>query len=941
MRIKTLAINRFGQFDNQRIHLPDVPFVIIYGENESGKSTMMHFILNTLFGYPSKSELAKWMPAGETSRFGGSLTFFGDDGRRFTLERMYREKDRPRLFIGNGGTGDIDALFRGMDRLLYQSVFCFDLEGLRGIDKMKPADLNDFLLGAGMLGSGRLTRIEQELRKKSGGLFKKGGRRPDINRLLNDLEKEQAALKKWERKLDDYRLLQERIHKEQAKIEALDRERRTVEQTAREMASFLTLKPVMTSYRALEKELENAGPLTSFPENGREKYDAWTTRIVETESEKAVLLEKINQLDASIQEITIDKTWLEEEENIAALSRSAALDARNLQEIQRTGEDLRRHKAEYHRLLEQLGERWTTEKVLGASIDYAFKNEWKEKTERWREVTAKRKDAARALSDQEETVRQISRRMDILKRQGEAIAAGAENQRVRPHAAKFPPPVRVMAAALLSSVGLGAAAWTYITPGAGIFVFLSGVFFSVLFSLSFIRFFRSGSMDLPINEMKKSDRTRREAELHVLSGQLAQAEGTLQQRKADIGRLKNEMASRERSVMACLAAHGYETERPEWAAETVALIEEARRLLSKIDMLEEIYASKKDEHERFEREKERLAGRLNLQGASISSLEKQLALAKEKERQASEWKKQRDVYTKQQTALQAKLDRFRAACARLIEQAGVKTEQQFFTAARRFEHLSEIRKKRDERYLQLLEITGGEAALKRYLHELDEGKWENTTETELKERIAAISEEKKAAGERMIRYQAECRSVEGSRSYRDALDRDQSLRTALLRKAREWAVYRTADWAIEKVKNRYRKEKLPKVLSTAQRYFCQMTGGAYMALFLEEADGFIAERSDGRHFMAAELSRGTAEQLYLSLRLALTEIFDTPETLPLIIDDGLVNFDSCRAEQVYSLLSKVSESRQVVLFTCHRSAFMHQHPESILSLSDVNRRVFS
>src|SRR5439155_18200022 len=66
-----------------------------------------------------------------------------------------------------------------------------------------------------------------------------------------------------------------------------------------------------------------------------------------------------------------------------------------------------------------------------------------------------------------------------------------------------------------------------------------------------------------------------------------------------------------------------------------------------------------------------------------------------------------------------------------------------------------------------------------------------------------------------------------------------------------------------------------------------------------------------------ELSRGTAEQLYLCLRLALaSEFARRAESLPLIMDDVLVNFDPVRARAVARELVRFAERRQILIFTC-------------------------
>jgi uncharacterized protein YhaN len=67
------------------------------------------------------------------------------------------------------------------------------------------------------------------------------------------------------------------------------------------------------------------------------------------------------------------------------------------------------------------------------------------------------------------------------------------------------------------------------------------------------------------------------------------------------------------------------------------------------------------------------------------------------------------------------------------------------------------------------------------------------------------------------------------------------------------------------------------------------------------------------------MSDGTADQLYLSLRLAgLEHYLDANEPMPFIVDDILIKFDNTRAVAALKALAELSERTQVVFFTHHR-----------------------
>ena len=59
MKIKELRLKNFGKFTNKEIHFSD-GMNVIYGENESGKSTLYTFIRAMLFG------LERGIPDGST-----------------------------------------------------------------------------------------------------------------------------------------------------------------------------------------------------------------------------------------------------------------------------------------------------------------------------------------------------------------------------------------------------------------------------------------------------------------------------------------------------------------------------------------------------------------------------------------------------------------------------------------------------------------------------------------------------------------------------------------------------------------------------------------------------------------------------------------------------------------------------------------------------------
>ncbi|HTX69494.1 MAG TPA: hypothetical protein VMH50_10165 [Thermoleophilia bacterium] len=83
-------------------------------------------------------------------------------------------------------------------------------------------------------------------------------------------------------------------------------------------------------------------------------------------------------------------------------------------------------------------------------------------------------------------------------------------------------------------------------------------------------------------------------------------------------------------------------------------------------------------------------------------------------------------------------------------------------------------------------------------------------------------------------------------------------------------------------------------------------------------ESIVVIDSSGVRKSPEQLSTGTKQQLYLSIRLALVRMFAArSEPLPIVMDDCLVNFDPVRAGSLAALLTERSADGQALLFTCH------------------------
>jgi uncharacterized protein YhaN len=138
---------------------------------------------------------------------------------------------------------------------------------------------------------------------------------------------------------------------------------------------------------------------------------------------------------------------------------------------------------------------------------------------------------------------------------------------------------------------------------------------------------------------------------------------------------------------------------------------------------------------------------------------------------------------------------------------------------------------------------------------------------------------------------------------------------------------RDRKWVLAKLlreaDRRFREEHQPDLLRRAGSYLRHLTGGRYERLVVDERDGADLFKVVGPGLpapvaLAPPVSTGTLEQAYLSLRLAIVDHLDQgAELLPLFIDEVFVNWDQERRARGLEVMARISEQRQVFVFTCH------------------------
>jgi uncharacterized protein YhaN len=196
----------------------------------------------------------------------------------------------------------------------------------------------------------------------------------------------------------------------------------------------------------------------------------------------------------------------------------------------------------------------------------------------------------------------------------------------------------------------------------------------------------------------------------------------------------------------------------------------------------------------------------------------------------------------------------------------------------------------------------------------------------LAERIESLNRERREADEKVGGHRADLARMDGSAKAADAGEEAESLRARARSSVEQYARLRLASAVLRAGVERYRKKAQDPVLGRASDLFAALTLGSFSGLTVDydSADepvlvGVRPGAGDGGVFVGvAAMSEGTADQLYLALRLAALETFlDRHEPLPLVVDDILIQFDDARTRATLAVLADLSRRTQVLVFTHH------------------------
>jgi uncharacterized protein YhaN len=204
---------------------------------------------------------------------------------------------------------------------------------------------------------------------------------------------------------------------------------------------------------------------------------------------------------------------------------------------------------------------------------------------------------------------------------------------------------------------------------------------------------------------------------------------------------------------------------------------------------------------------------------------------------------------------------------------------------------------------------------------------------ELYQEVQALEEKLASLQEHFGRLDERREQLESAEELSVLRQRRKGLLAELREVANRWSVLTICLRFLQKGRQIYEKERKQPVLRESEHFFRTITKGRFHAIVAPHGEESIeVVGANGSRYQLDILSRGTAEQLYLSLRFGYIQEFGRrARPLPVVMDDILVNFDPQRALASISAILELADRNQILFFTCH--------PETVSLIKEHNQNI--
>jgi len=925
MKIRDLHINDFGIIQSQSVTGLGDGVNIIGGPNRAGKTTFMQVLRYLGYKFPRSDILP---PPQVAYRVRATLIL--DDGEEVVLERDGHSDPLIKSLANNRELSPKDIY--PLDNFTYRQLFTISLDELNklpnGVEKKETKQLQSVLLGAGLADAANLTDVLGDFRKSANDIGGVNGN-PSVKEFKDANQDINAALDNREKALtqvDEYRGKQSKKKDIDTKLVSLKEQESGLEKQRDRLEYLNQYYSTFSDFRELRDTLdaeENKKLLEEFSEdkmpNAQQLRDSYPEIVQEYDG----ILRDFRQSIPDENWQAVKSALLDNKNEIREWTRQISGLRERLNSLDGAGKKHEEARQSIIAGMKQINGDWGDDigVIQKFNTDFVSRARLREEVAEYKEVYGKKETIESEINDLENELTQMEEEIDRLK------------TLESPSGKRF-----YWASGLL--VILGIMLGILIAPWLGIIVAIGGALALLITLIT-----QSKSNNLQRANQLKSEKRMRESrkrtkeeeldevvsEWHTLREQISEYRkrlgldqeihpDTLREFYEDIAELKGDITeweqqeetleeSRKRLQEDLRELHSAIRKIFPDVKDLEPNIKDAETLLQKLKIAAEWLdgAQKLSDVEKRKLEQEdKIFALLNSDTAQMSledSLSPEETIA-ELDAFLSQGEAYQELQEKEKNADSLRYSMEKGFTDRIRGAFEYATDE---TVPESFDKVIEFLETEFTQYLSGEEIA----------KELGE----------TSEEINRVSGEISELQSELERVRVELEALATTEKLEYAQEAIDKARGRLEPLAREYAINRLAETILEEVQERFMHRTRDELLSKASNYFRRITSGDYEGISLpdnlENAD-FISLTEKGDAVDTTDyLSRGTQEQLFLSVRLSRIQEIQPP--LPVILDDSLVNFDSAHRRQAVDIIEELSKTHQIFVLTCHPEIVEYVH----------------
>ena len=963
MKIINMHLDDFGIYHNVSWQPPESGLIVMHGNNESGKTTLMKYVRSMFFGYLR----------GDWRGYFGHMDIRREDGHEYTIYRNEKES-----YLTDGDEKILeepaDLWWHSLDRQTYDKIFAMGLEDLQGFKILSNEEVRShfFSMESGV----RIGMTRQDLAKTMGELLVASpqGKKP-INALLNEQKEFDAKIRGLAYDEQEFADLQT---KERSTHEVENRIRLEIEETKQQIERISMPIAAWDVYKRGQdalKQMQTLADVAQFPVDGAQQWSELETQIKDI-NRQIKALEETARTGPAFQEEW--KRWLVDGQSLDDMYQHVMPWKQGLEELAAHKDEEMDWQFEQNKHVESLKPYLEGEAVpetVDWQRDISLADDLQRYTQELEKWQASKPKNVSSLpdTDGEEPERTQAEWEAIGKAVADIQNTLMERQKVQEQLAWLEnEPVNsshgFLYLSILFFIGAAALLWLVFDQNFDLAIGIGGAVACAVVGV--ICYIKQGvgadrvpkkidelqgqlaviqarledgaegaKIDLSVTESnavwsKKLDEVRKA----YLDWKTAESKNAWEKEQkvmydALYGKWEAAGKSWKDKLQACQAA---------WKAwqQTTGFTKVKASDAKTVKEIWDAWQTVTATLTQWQQRKETLVRQITVWHDTAEQLFREVGVTlpstpENAEKVYKQWQdirvqaevaKEQDKQESQRRDQIAQLKRDRDMKEQnqhlLLTKTGAQTAGEFRSKLLKFRQFQQYKEVFDQSEAHLRLIAKNPKNLVELRHELKIHNIKNWTEEReyYEKKIADAEKKRNEVAEKRGSIIERLSQMAKSNEYSKLLQEKQNRKAELDTKVNDWLTYVFAQYMLGEAQTYYEKVRQPVVIRTASEYLHRMTQGRYTLQASFDGKELYAVDSSQRRIPEKQWSSGLGDQVYLAIRISLAVAFSKQiEPMPIILDDILVRFDEQRQKEAVQFLASLGKKEQVFLFTCSKA----------------------